>query len=174
LWFAFDSTRPVVRLQWRGTAARSDRCAPALNMVFCAGSRLFRRGPSMTKILLIALGGAVGATLRYVIAGWGQERFDPQGSFPVGTLIVNVLGCFAIGFLMIAAADRVPVHVRTGLLVGVLGGFTTFSTFGYETFALAGEHQPLRAAGNVILSVTLGLVAVWFGYRLAERIFGVP
>jgi CrcB protein len=122
---------------------------------------------------LIAAGGAFGSVLRYAIQGWVQRL--TSGSFPVGTLAVNVSGCMIIGF--IAAALTGPVLVREeyriGLTVGVLGGFTTFSAFGLETFNLANDGQLRLAFANVVLSCGLGFVAVWAGYRLAERWFGV-
>lgn len=127
----------------------------------------------MAKLLLIAAGGAVGSALRYLVAGWGQKLFN--GSFPAGTMIVNVVGCFLIGLLAVALADpvRVRPELRMALLVGVLGGFTTFSTFGYESFTLMGDRQFALAGMNIVASVTLGLAAVWIGARLGQRIFGV-
>ncbi len=127
----------------------------------------------MLKLLLIAVGGAVGATSRYLVAGWGQSL--TAGVFPVGTLIVNVTGCFAIGFLGAAFAGPwlVREEYRFAIMVGVLGGFTTFSTFGWETFSLLRDAQPWPAAANVIASNGIGLAAVWIGYRLAERLYGV-
>ncbi|HMO86405.1 MAG TPA: CrcB family protein, partial [Lacipirellulaceae bacterium] len=94
---------------------------------------------------------------------------------PAGTLVVNILGCAAVGFL--AAALTGPILIREeyriGLLVGVLGGFTTFSTFGLETFNLASAGQMRLAALNIALSCALGLVAVGLGYRLAEKWLGI-
>jgi len=127
----------------------------------------------MTKIMLIALGGGAGSVLRYLIAGWGQRLASE--TFPFGTLLVNVLGCLLIGFLYAAFAGPwlVREEYRLALLVGVLGGFTTFSTFGYETFTLANDGQWGLVLFNVGLSVTLGLAAVGLGYRLAEKMLGV-
>ncbi len=126
----------------------------------------------MTKILLIALGGGVGSVLRYVVSGWGRVVGE---SFPWGTLLVNVIGCLAFGFLVVALGDpeRIRPEFRVALLVGLLGGFTTFSTFGYETFALGNDRQFAFALANVLLSVCTGLVAMWIGHRLAEKLFGV-
>lgn len=127
----------------------------------------------MERYLWVALGGGVGSVLRYAVAGWGQ-RLAP-GTFPLGTLIVNVAGCFLIGFLNTALVGPVPVRpeYRIALTIGILGGFTTFSAFGWETFSLANEGQTLHAALNAMLSVGLGLVAVWAGFRLAEKCFGL-
>ena len=107
------------------------------------------------------------------LAGWGQRWAN--GSFPLGTLLVNVLGCLLVGFLTSALAGRLLLReeYRIALLVGLLGGFTTFSTFGWETFALLNDGQVARAVANVTLSVSAGVAAVWFGYRLAEQWLGV-
>lgn len=135
----------------------------------------------MTKLLYIAVGGALGSVLRYLVAGWGQRLGDALGLrygsavLPIGTLLVNVAGCFAIGFLAMALTGPwlIGEHRRAAIVIGLLGGFTTFSTFGYETFSLSNDRQYGWAVANVVLSVTLGLVAVWLGYRLAQRWPGV-
>jgi fluoride exporter len=125
--------------------------------------------PALLKIGLIAIGGAGGSVLRY----WMQSTLQRAtgGTFPVGTLVVNILGCLAIGFLnrALTGAWLIREEYRIALTVGVLGGFTTFSAFGWESFTLANDGQFPRAAANIVLSVTLGLIAVWIGYRLAER-----
>ena len=127
----------------------------------------------MSKFALVMAGGALGSLLRYLVQGWSQSL--SQGTFPVGTLAVNVLGCFLIGLLNALFAGPVPLRLeyRVALTVGLLGGFTTFSAFGWETFAMGNEGQALLALLNVLLSVALGLSAVWLGYRLAERLYGV-
>lgn len=127
----------------------------------------------MLKWILIATGGAAGSVLRYAIQGWCQRL--ASGSFPVGTLAVNVLGCVLVGFLTALLTGPVLVReeYRIGIIIGVLGGFTTFSTFGMETFALVNAGQFWFAALNVVLSCTLGLAAVWIGFRAAEHFFGV-
>lgn len=127
----------------------------------------------LNKFTLVMAGGALGSLLRYLVQGWGQAL--TKGTFPLGTLIVNVVGCFIIGALNMVFAERIPMRMeyRVGLTVGVLGGFTTFSSFGWETFAMANEGQGLRAMMNMLLSITLGFMAVWLGYRLAERWIGV-
>jgi CrcB protein len=111
--------------------------------------------------------------LRYLLQGWVQRAANVL--FPAGTLVVNVLGCFLIGVLAAAFAGPVLIReeYRVGLMVGVLGGFTTFSAFGLETFHLANDRQFALAAANVVGSCVLGLAASWIGYRLAERWFGV-
>lgn len=127
----------------------------------------------MTKWLLIAAGGAFGSVLRYAIQGWVQRA--AESNFPAGTLVVNVVGCLVIGFLTAAFTGPVLIReeYRIGLTVGILGGFTTFSTFGLETFMLATDRQFLLAAANIALSCGLGFVAVWLGFRAAEYWFGV-
>ena len=128
----------------------------------------------MIKLLWIAAGGGVGAVLRYLVAGWVQ-RLAGEGTFPAGTLAVNGIGCLVIGLLSAAWAGPhlIREEYRMAVLVGVLGGFTTFSTFGWETFALLNEGDWARAALNVLGSLTLALLAVWSGYRLGELTFGV-
>lgn len=127
----------------------------------------------MTRLLLIFLGAGLGGVLRYAIGRWVQVLTGE--SFPSGTLVVNLIGCLAIGFLGAAFAGPVLIReaYRTAILVGFLGGFTTFSTFGRETFSLAADREMLFAALNLLLSNGLGLAAVWLGTRLAERIHGV-
>jgi CrcB protein len=125
----------------------------------------------MQKLLSIAIGGAAGSVLRYLVSSWGQRA---QGGFPAGTLLVNVLGSLSIGVLAVAfaAPQSVRVELRLLLIVGLLGGFTTFSTFALETFRMAEEGARGRALSNVLLSNALCLLAVWIGYRVAQRYFG--
>ena len=127
----------------------------------------------MTKFLLIFIGSGAGGVLRYALAGWTQRLAN--GSFPIGTLIVNITGCLLIGFLTAAFSGRVLVReeYRVAVLIGLLGGYTTFSTFGLETFALLNDGQSWRAMLNVAASLILGLAGVWTGYRLAENWLGV-
>lgn len=126
----------------------------------------------MFKLLLIAAGGAVGSVMRYLVAGWGQSLIG--GWFPLGTLVVNVTGCLLIGALaaFFAGPQLVREEYRVALLVGVLGAYTTYSTFGWETLTLARDGQLRLALVNLLLSNVLGLAAVWFGYRVTEQWFG--
>jgi len=130
----------------------------------------------MRTLVAVGLGGAVGATARYLLAGWLQARASATRGwfalFPVGTLAVNLLGCFAIGLLAALFQERLAGDpaVRTFALVGVLGGFTTFSTFGLETLALARDGNLALAFGNVGASVVLGLAGVWAGAALARTL----
>ncbi len=127
---------------------------------------------AVLKFALIFLGSGVGGVCRYALSGWVQRLGN--GSFPVGTLAVNVIGCLLIGFLTASLSGRVLIReeYRVALIVGILGGFTTFSAFGMETFALLNDGQFARAAVNVAASVGVGLAAVWIGYRIAEHWLG--
>ena len=122
------------------------------------------------KWLLIACGGGAGTILRYAMASWGQRLVT--GVFPLGTLMVNTVGCLAIGFLaaLFAGPLLIREEYRLAILVGFLGGFTTFSTYSYETFALLGDGEWWSAPANVLLSNALGLFALWLGVRLAGQI----
>lgn len=124
----------------------------------------------MKSSLLIAawvgLGGFVGAILRYGISGLVQKPF--LSTFPYGTLVVNLIGCLAIGLVtgLVDSRQLFSPAFRTFILIGVLGSFTTFSTFGYETFAMLRDGEVIRALGSVAIHVVLGLALVWLGYTL--------
>jgi CrcB protein len=122
-------------------------------------------------LLLIALGGAVGSVLRYLIGGRVQH-FAPHG-FPLGTLFVNVAGCFLIGifirqFMNIQAHN----HMRALLIVGFCGGFTTFSAFSMETVGLIEGGEYPRAFSYILLSVVLCLTATFAGMTMMRAIAG--
>jgi CrcB protein len=116
------------------------------------------------RFLFIGLGGFVGAILRYWVGGLAQ-RVTPHPTFPLGTLIVNVIGCFVIGILAAVVEARGALHpnARVFLTVGLIGGFTTFSAFANETFSAYRDGSQVTAIANVLLSVGLGLLAVWAG-----------
>ena len=126
----------------------------------------------MNKLALIALGGAFGSVMRYLVAGWMQRLME--NPFPIGTLAVNLTGCLCIGALaaVFAGPHTWREEYRFALMVGVLGGYTTFSTFGLETFEFINDGQWRHAMLNVLLSNVSCLIAVWAGYRITERIVG--
>jgi len=114
----------------------------------------------------VALGGALGALARYGISGWVYDRLGEN--FPWGTLVVNLVGCLALGLVIRwIQVSAVAPEVRPFLTIGVLGAFTTFSTFSYETVALLQEGQWLRAGLYMGGSVVLGLIAMVAGMALA-------
>jgi CrcB protein len=120
---------------------------------------------AVTRLAAIGFAGAVGSMLRYLIAGFVQ---GDSTRFPTGTLIVNVTGCLAIGFLAERMAQStVDPVLRSAVLIGLLGGYTTFSTFSLETLRLAEGGQVVRAGINVATSLIGCLVACWAGHRLA-------
>lgn len=125
----------------------------------------------MLNYIWIAIGGATGSVLRFWLSGVVAMRYGE--SFPLGTLAVNVIGSFVISFLaeIIGPEGRflVSPHIRQGVLVGVLGGFTTFSSFSLQTLNLAREGEWSRAGLNVMVSVVACLIAVWLGF-LAGRL----
>lgn len=124
----------------------------------------------MGNILAIAMGGALGAVLRYLVST-GTYGWLGRG-FPYGTLVVNVLGSLAIGLLSELFLQRMLVspETRAALLVGLLGAFTTFSTFSLETINLLEQGSVLKAASNVVFSVLFCLLATWFGLLIGRQL----
>ena len=122
------------------------------------------------KWLLLFLGGGIGASLRFALAAWVDERAPV--SFPWGTLAVNAAGCFAIGLLATYADEHHVLRpgTRLFLVAGVLGGFTTFSTFGLETWELVEDRAMWAALTNAVGSVVVGLVAVILGVLIAREL----
>lgn len=123
----------------------------------------------MNKLLLVAVGGAIGAVLRYAVYGLAFRYFG--ATFPWGTFAVNLLGSFFIGVAG-GLAERAPLPpaVAPFLLVGVLGAFTTFSTFAMDSFGLLREGATGRALFNLVGSNVLGLSAVCLGFMLARAL----
>lgn len=123
----------------------------------------------LRSVLLVGCGGFLGSAGRYLLSGW-VHRLAPYSTFPWGTLAVNVSGCFLIGIFSGLADSRQlwGPELRLLVMIGVLGGFTTYSSFAFETVALAREADLLRALANVVLQVVLGLLAAWFAYELAR------
>jgi len=116
----------------------------------------------------VALGGALGSVARFKLVGWAIQN-HPDWRFPIGTFAVNVLGCLIIGALagLGERATFMSLDARLFLFTGVLGGFTTFSAFGLETFVLLRRGEVLVAGSYVGLSVLVGLLALWLGYAIA-------
>ncbi|GMV92998.1 MAG: putative fluoride ion transporter CrcB [Candidatus Hydrogenedentota bacterium] len=125
----------------------------------------------MHNVLLVGLGGFIGSAGRYLVSGWVQQMVD-KPLLPFGTLAVNVIGCLLIGLLGGLAEAREIMHsnARMFVMVGMLGGFTTFSTFGYETFALGRDGESLLALANIAAQVVMGFFAVWAGFTLAKAV----
>ena len=116
----------------------------------------------LERTLAVGVGGFLGASLRYLVGGLVHRWLG--STFPFGTFLVNVSGCFAIGVLATLAEERMlGPTARLFWMVGVLGGYTTFSSFGYETISLLREGGHAAAWVNVLGQVTLGLAAVWAG-----------
>jgi fluoride exporter len=125
----------------------------------------------MVPALAVALGGAVGSVARYAVS-LAMARTVPHLALPYATFFVNVLGCLVIGLLSgLVASHRLELSVeaRSFIFVGVLGGFTTFSTFGLDTLALVQSGLRGLAIWNVASQVGLGLLAVSLGFGLASR-----
>lgn len=119
---------------------------------------------------MVFAGGGIGAAARYWLSGLAYQRWGSE--FPSGTLLVNVIGCFLIGLLMSIFEERFVLYpsLRIFLTIGILGGFTTFSSFGFETVALLRDGELFYASANVLLSVVTCLGGTWLGFSLG-RIF---
>lgn len=128
--------------------------------------------PSLSSILYVALGGALGSVSRYLLGTWTQS-ISKSIDFPYGTLTVNLIGCFVIGFLSHLAESRGAFTPETRALVfiGILGGFTTFSSFGNDTLNLLRDGETFNALANVGANVILGLSLVWLGRAAAYWIW---
>jgi fluoride exporter len=124
----------------------------------------------MNQVLAIAAGGAVGSVLRFWMSTW-VHTFAGR-SFPYGTLTVNVFGCLAMGFLFVLFVDRLSDNavLRAGILIGMLGGFTTFSSFSIETLNLIEQGAWLKAVANMTGSLILCVAATWFGVILGRQV----
>jgi CrcB protein len=126
----------------------------------------------LLNVFIVGIGGFIGSALRYLVGGWAQN-FSRSLDFPYGTLTVNLIGCFVIGFLGQLAEARGIFASETRLLVviGLLGGFTTFSSFGNDTLNLARSGQTLNALTNVAVNVVFGLLLVWMGRTVAYLVW---
>lgn len=126
----------------------------------------------MNNILLVGIGGFIGSVLRYLASGYVQT-LTKSFEFPYGTLAVNLIGCFIIGFLAELADARsvFSSESRAFVFVGILGGFTTFSSFGNETMNLMRDGEMTPALANIGAHIVLGLSAVWLGRTVAHLIW---
>lgn len=124
----------------------------------------------MNQVLAIAAGGAAGSVLRFWLSSWIHSFADR--SFPYGTLTVNVLGCLIMGFLFVLFIDRLSDNavLRAGILIGVLGGFTTFSSFTIETLNLIEQGAWFKAIMNMTGSLLLCVAATWLGIVLGRQV----
>ena len=122
----------------------------------------------MQRLIFIGLAGFVGTLARFGLSEIASRRLGT--SFPIGTLTVNIIGCFLAGFLFYAVQERTTVSetVRLAIVVGFLGGFTTFSAFGVQTFALFKNGEVGLGLLNVAISNVFGIAVVWVGYSIAK------
>lgn len=119
----------------------------------------------MLHFFLVAGGGAIGTLLRYGLNGFIYHLLN-LSYFPFGTFIINIIGCFVIGlFAGFAESQTITSEMRLFVQTGILGGFTTFSAFGYETFLLFRNGQVMLGLVNSLGQVIIGLIAVWIGYH---------
>ena len=122
----------------------------------------------MNRYLLVMLGAAVGGLARYVVGSVLLARYSSR--FPLGTVLVNVTGCFLMGMLMasfLRRGDPQP-DLRVFLVTGILGGYTTFSSFAWESFEAMDKSRALIGLANILFSVVLGMAAVWLGAFLVR------
>jgi CrcB protein len=126
--------------------------------------------PLMLRTLFVGLAGLTGTLLRYWLSGFVARRYGE--TFPVGTMVVNVLGCLVAGAVFNLTEERFLVNptLRTVILIGLLGGFTTFSSYGLQTFTLLRDGEFGLATVNIVVSNVLGLLMVWMGYALVKAL----
>jgi CrcB protein len=136
-------------------------------------ARRLRKGITFSMLWYIAAGSAIGGVGRYLLGGVFQRQ--TAGTFPVGTLVINVTGSFLLGMILRYAVDTPTLtpEARAFLTIGLCGGYTTFSTFSYETVALLEDGQWPRAAAYVLLSVALSVLATFLGIAAARELIAV-
>jgi CrcB protein len=120
----------------------------------------------MYTLILVGIGGFIGAILRYVLGGWIQNSFV---NFPVGTLVINTTGSFFLGFIMYLSEYQgfFDDKTRIFLTIGIIGAFTTLSTFGYESFRLLDDSKLFLMVINIVTTVLFSMLAVYLGKILA-------
>ena len=128
--------------------------------------------PSFLSIIYVALGGALGSASRYLLGIWTQS-ISKSIDFPYGTLTVNLIGCFVISFLSQLAESRgaFTSESRAFVFIGILGGFTTFSSFGNDTINLLRDGETFNALANIGANVIVGLLLVWLGRMVSYWIW---
>ncbi len=126
---------------------------------------------TLFRLSIIGAGGFIGAVLRFVVSSWVQTR-SGSITFPFGTLVVNMIGCLVIGFLtyLVETRSLFSMEARSFILIGLLGAFTTFSTFGNETLGLIRDSRIDLAALNAGVQVVIGVGMVWLGRIIASAI----
>jgi fluoride exporter len=150
---------PVYARETRGVRApaRARRSARRVQ-------ELQEREVTLSRFVMIAVGGSLGALARYGLSFWVQER-APGAAFPYGTFVVNITGCLVMGIVMTRLNEGGYAHVNWRFLVpvGFIGAYTTFSSFVFETFRLIEQGMPLIGFGYVASSLILGYLALWIG-----------
>lgn len=126
----------------------------------------------MQRLFWIALAGAAGTSARYGVALWTAHRFG--STFPYGTLIVNLAGCFLIAVVMSVAVLAWPSTLRLAVVVGFLGGLTTYSSFNHETMRLLQDGRMGAAAANAFMTLAGGFIAGWLGLACGRLFVGPP
>jgi len=124
----------------------------------------------LSLLLAIGTGGFIGAILRFIISTWTQKLFSPL--FPIGTLTVNIIGSFIIGFMALYFENVIMPHQKALIITGMLGALTTFSTFSLETVTMLQEGLWSRAFANITLNTFLCIFATIIGMTLFKRIYG--
>lgn len=127
----------------------------------------------MQQLVIVGIGGACGAIARYTLTGLVHRKFPEWLPFPIGTLVVNVIGCLVIGILMalvVAERDFISENTRLLLITGFLGSLTTFSTFGYETIDLIQQSNLRLACWNIAANILIGCAAVFTGHWLTKTL----
>ena len=125
----------------------------------------------LSTLLWVGLGGFIGSICRFALGGAAHQLLH-KSAFPYGTMVVNLVGCFAIGVVggLVETRQLFTLETRMFLLVGLLGGFTTFSTFGYESLTLVRDGQVLASLANIAVQVVAGIFLVWVGYGLTKSL----